>query len=192
MTTICLIIGIFIMAKATKILMIPDELVTNKIYFIREQKVMLDKDLAELYRVETKVLNQAVRRNLGRFPEDFMFQVSEEEWQSLRSQIVTSKARRGGSRYLPFAFTEQGVAMLSSVLNSETAIRVNIQIIRVFTRMRQMLLTHKDILLQLEKMERKLTAHDEDIQLIFKYLKQLLNPPQQPRKRIGFKTSNQD
>ena len=180
------------MTKTTKALTIPDELVINKIYFIRGQKVMLDKDLAELYGVETKVLNQAIKRNSDRFPEDFMFQVNEEEWQSLRSQIVTSKAGRGGSRYLPFAFTEQGVAMLSSVLNSETAIRVNIQIIRVFTRMRQMLLTHKDILLQLEKMERKLTGHDEDIQLIFKYLKQLLNPPQQPRRRIGFKTTSQE
>jgi hypothetical protein len=181
------------MAKAIKSLMIPDELVINKIYIIRGHKVMLDRDLAELYQVETRTLNQAVRRNIDRFPEDFMFQLTEEEWQSLRSQFVILKTGRGQhSKFLPFAFTEQGVAMLSSVLNSETAIRVNIQIIRVFTRMRQMLLTHKDILLQLEKVERKLTGHDEDIQLIFKYLKQLLNPPQQPRKRIGFKTSNQD
>ena len=122
-----------------------------------------------------------------------MFRLTHDKSNSLRSQIVILKTGRGQhSKFLPFVFTEQGVAMLSSVLNSETAIRVNIQIIRVFTRMRQMLLTHKDILLQLEKMERKLTGHDEDIQLIFKYLKQLLNPPQQPRKRIGFKTGNQD
>lgn len=107
MTAICLIIETFIMAKITKTLMIPDELVINKIYFIREKKVMLDRDLAGLYGVETKVLNQAVKRNLDRFPEDFMFQVNEKEWQSLRSQIVTSEARRGGSRYLPFVFTEQ-------------------------------------------------------------------------------------
>ena len=179
-------------AKTTKSLLITDELVINKIYLVRGQKVMLDKDLAALYDVETKVLNQAIKRNQNRFPEDFMFQLTEKEWQSLRSQFVTSKTGRGGIRYLPFAFTEQGVAMLSSVLNSETAIRVNIQVIRVFTRMRQMLFTHKDILLQLEKIERKLTGHDGDIQLIFHCLKQLLNPPQQPRKRIGFKTSSQD
>ena len=180
------------MSKTAKTLMISDELVMNKIYFIRGQKVMLDRDLAELYQVETRTLNQAVRRNIDRFPGDFMFQLTELEFQDWKSQIVISNSERMGLRKLPLAFTEQGVAMLSSVLNSETAIRVNIQIIRVFTRMRQMLLTHKDILLQLEKMERKLTGHDEDIQLIFKYLKQLLNPPQQPRKRIGFKTSNRD
>jgi hypothetical protein len=178
------------MAKSTKELMITDELVIDKIYLIRGQKVMLDKDLAELYDVETRVLNQAVKRNAGRFPEDFMFQLTTAEFENLMSHFVTS--RWGGLRKLPFAFTEQGVAMLSSVLNSETAIRVNIQIIRVFTRMRQILLTHKDILLQLEKIERKLARHDEDIKLIFNYLKQLLSPPQQPRKRIGFKRSNED
>jgi len=180
------------MTKIAKTPMITDELVMNKIYFIRGQKVMLDRDLAQLYQVETRTLNQAIRRNIGRFPEDFMFQLTKQEFEDWKSQIVISNSERMGLRKRPLAFTEQGVAMLSSILNSETAIRMNIQIIRVFTRMRQMLLTHKDILLQLEKMERKLTGHDEDIQLIFKYLKQLLNPPQQPRKRIGFKTSNQD
>jgi hypothetical protein len=143
-----------------------------------------------LYGVETRTLNQAVRRNIDRFPEDFMFQLTSKEFENLISHFVTSSW--GGPRKLPFAFTEQGVAMLSSVLSSKTAIHVNIQIIRVFTRMRQMLLTHKDILLQLEKIERKFASHDEDIQLIFKYLKQLLNPPQQPRRRIGFKTTNQN
>jgi len=181
------------MSKSGKEIMISDELVMNKIYLIRGQKVMLDRDLAELYGVETKVLNQAVKRNAARFPEDFMIQLTKSEWESLRSQIVTLEAGRGKyPKYAPTVFTEQGVAMLSSVLNSETAIRVNIQIIRIFTRMREMIMTHKDILLQLEKIEKKLSGHDEDIQLIFKYLKQLLNPPQQPRKRIGFKTSNQD
>ena len=136
------------MAKASKTLMIPDELVMNKIYLIREQKVMLDSDLAELYGTETKVLKQAVKRNIDRFPDDFMFEITRQEFDSLRSQIVTSKNGRGGARYLPMAFTEQGVAMLSS------AIRVNIRIIRVFTKMRELLLTHKDILLQLEKMEK--------------------------------------
>jgi len=146
---------------------------------------MLDSDLAELYGVETKVLNQAVKRNAGRFPEDFMFQLTKVELENLKSQIVTSSW--GGARKLPFAFTEQGVSMPSGVLNSETAIRVHIQIIRVFAKMRELLLTHKDILLQLEKIETKLTGHDEDIALIFQYLKQLLNPPQSPRPKIGFK-----
>ena len=116
-----------------------------------------------------------------------MFELTQKEFESLRSQFATSKTGRGGARYLPMAFTEQGVAMLSSVLNSETAIRVNIQIIRVFTKMRELLSTHKDILLQLEKMEKKLTGHNADIALIFKYLKQLLNPPQPARPTIGFK-----
>ena len=171
--------------------MIPDELVMNKIYLIRGQKVMLDSDLAGLYGTETKVLKQAVKRNIDRFPDDFMFELTQPEFESLRSQIVTSKTGRGGARYLPMAFTEQGVAMLSSVLNSETAIRVNIQIIRVFTKMRELLSTHKDILLQLEKIEKKLSGHDEDIQLIFKYLKQLLTPPQTPRNKIGFKRKDE-
>ena len=141
-----------IMAKTVKELMIPDELVMNKIYFVRGQKIMLDRDLAELYGVETKVLNQAIKRNANRFPEDFMFQLTWTEFENLKSQIVTSSW--GGVRKLPNAFTEQGVAMLSSVLKSETAIRVNIQIIRVFTRMREMIMKHKDILVQLEKMEK--------------------------------------
>jgi hypothetical protein len=163
------------MAKTTKAVLIPDEVVINKIYFIRGQKIM-DEDLAELYQVETKRLNEQVKRNMQRFPEDFMFQLTEQEFANLKSQIATSSW--GGRRKFPYAFTEQGVAMLSSVLNSETAISMNIQIIRVFTKMRQLLLTHKDVLLQLEKIEKKLTSHDDDIALIFEYLKQLLNPPQ--------------
>ncbi len=169
--------------------MIPDELVMNKIYLIRGQKVMLDRDLAELYGVETRALNQAVKRNADRFPVDFMFQLTRIEFENLRSQIVISSW--GGGRYLPTAFTEQGVAMLSSVLKSETAIRVNIQIIRVFTRMREMIMTHKDILLQLEKMEKKLAGHDGDITLIFGYLKKLLTPQQPPRRKIGFKREDE-
>jgi ORF6N domain len=179
------------MAKATKALMIPDELVINRIYLIREQKVMLDRDLAELYGVETKRLKEAVRRNIDRFPEDFMFEMSSVELEDWRTQFATSNAEKMGLRRPPFCFTEQGVAMLSSVLNSETAIRVNIQIIRVFTKMRELLLTHKDILLQLEKMEKKLTGHDEDIALIFEYLKQLLNPPQLPRNKVGFRRKDE-
>jgi hypothetical protein len=179
------------MAKATKALMIPDELVINRIYLIREQKVMLDRDLAELYGVETKRLKEAVRRNSSRFPEDFMFEMSIGELEDWRTQFATSNSEKMGLRRPPFCFTEQGVAMLSSVLNSETAIRVNIQIIRVFTKMRELLLTHKDILLQLEKMEKKLTGHDEDIALIFQYLKQLLNPPQPPRNKVGFRRKDE-
>ncbi len=181
-----------IVAKANRIVMIPVELVMNKIYLIRGKKVMLDRDLAALYGVATKVLNQAVRRNVGRFPDDFMFEMTTEELERLRSQIVTSKPGRGGTRYLPMAFTEHGVAMLSSVLNSETAIRVNIQIIRVFTKMRELLLTHKDILLHVDKIEGKLTRHDADIVLIFQYLKKLLNPSIPPRQKIGFKRKGEE
>ncbi len=180
------------MTKANKALMIPDELVMNKIYLIRGQKVMFDKDLAELYQVETRVLNQAVRRNLERFPADFMFQLTKKEFENWKSQFVISNSEKMGLRKRPLAFTEQGVSMLSGVLNSETAIRVHVQIIRVFAKMRQLLLTHKDILLQLEKIEKKLTGHDEDIQLIFQYLKKLLNPPQPPRQKIGFKRKNEE
>jgi uncharacterized protein YjcR len=166
---------------------VADEQVITKIYIIRGQKVMLDKDLATLYDVETKILNQAVNRHKDRFPKDFMFKLSKKEWNFLRSQIVTLENGKGKfSKYLPNVFTEQGVAMLSSVLNSETAIRVNIQVIRIFTRMREVLLTHKDILLQLEKMERKFIGYDSDIALIFRHLKQLLNPPSRPR--IGFRS----
>jgi hypothetical protein len=159
----------------------------NKIHVIREQKVMIDRDLAELYLLETRVLKQAVRRNMRRFPEDFMFEMNAEEFENWRSQNVTSKADIHGLRHAPFCFTEQGVTMLSCILNSDRAIDVNIQIIRIFTKMKALLLTHKDILLQLQQMENKLTAHDQDIKLIFQYLKKLLTPPQEPRQRIGFK-----
>jgi ORF6N domain len=148
--------------------------------------------LSELYGVSTKAFKQAVKRNIDRFPEDFMFEMTSEELKNWRSQFVTSNSDKMGLRYPPFCFTEQGVAMLSSVLNSETAIHVNIRIIRVFTKMRELLLTHKDILLQLEKIEKKLSGHDEDIQLIFQYLKQLLNPPQPPRRKIGFRRKGEE
>ena len=136
-----------------KIIRITDDILLDRIHFIREQKVMLDRDLAELYGVETKVLNQAVSRNVKRFPEDFMFQLTMKEFENLKSQIVTSSW--GGIRKLPFVFTEQGVAMLSSVLNSKRAIQVNIQIMRLYTRMRSLLLNHKDLLLKIEKIESK-------------------------------------
>lgn len=152
----------------------------------------MDRDLAELYGVETKHLKQAVKRNFTRFPEDFMFELTENEFQSLRSQIVTSKTEgRGGARYLPMVFTEQGVTMLSCILNSEQAIAVNIQVIRIFAKVRQMLLTHKDILVQLEKIEQRLSGHDARIEEIFQYLRHLLHPPQPPRERIGFRRNNE-
>ena len=175
-----------------KIQLLVEDKILNKIYFIRGFKVMLDFDLSELYLVETKQLKRQVRRNIERFPEDFMFEISKEEFENLRCQIGSS--RWGGSRYLPMAFTEQGVAMLSSVLSSKMAIEVNIQIIRVFTKMRELLLTNRDILLKMEQVEKdmlkqdgKLKKYEEDIDVIFKALKRLLNPPQLPRERIGFK-----
>jgi hypothetical protein len=170
---------------------LPDETVISKIYLLRNQKVMLDRDLAELYGVETRILNQAVKRNADRFPGDFMFELTQDEYESLRSQIVISNKGRGGSRYMPMAFTEAGVAMLSSVLNSDTAIKVNIQIIRVFTKMREMIATNKEILLQIEKIELKLTHHDRDLAIVFHHLKKLLNPPQPPRPKVGFRRKDE-
>ena len=185
------------MAKSSYAIALKEEEIINKIYLIRGKKVMLDRDLAELYGVETKVLNQAVKRNEKRFPEDFIFRLTEVEFKNLKSQNVTSSW--GGTRKLPLAFTEQGVAMLSSVLNSETAIKVNIRIIRIFTRMRELLLTHKDILIKLAQAEKKmikqggkLKKHDEDIRRIFGYLKVLLDPPQKPRARIGFRRKDEE
>lgn len=172
-------------------LAIPDEVLINKIYFIRGHKVMLDTDLAELYAVETRVLKQAVRRNLDRFPEDFMFELTPDEWSSLRSQFVTLK-RGGHSKYPPFAFTEHGVLMLSSVLKSDRATQVNIRIMRVYTKMKEVLLSNKDILLKLEKLERKSDRYDEDIQLVFSAVKKLLQQPKPPkRNRIGFRRGNE-
>lgn len=167
----------------------PNEVIIDKIYLIRGQKVMLDRDLAELYQVETKVLKQSIKRNSSRFPEDFMFELTKEELENWRSQFVTSNSDKMGLRYMPFAFTEQGVAMLSSVLNSERAIQMNIQIIRIFTKMKEMALTHKDILLKIEKLETETGKNSSDIQTIFKALKQLLQEPkiEEKRTKIGFK-----
>lgn len=167
-----------------------DNEIIERIYIIRGQKVMLDKDLAEMYGVETGILNQAVKRNISRFPGDFMFQLNTDEYKSLISQIVISKKEgRGGTRKLPFAFTEQGVAMLSSVLRSETAIQVNIQIIRVYTKMKQVLLDNKELWQKIEKIEQALLKKDEEVNGIFKLLKQLLIKEEKPRQPIGFKVS---
>jgi len=177
------------MAKSHKLVKaLADEVIISKIYFIRGQKVMLDRDLAEMYNVTTSNLNKAVKRNLKRFPEDFMFQVAAEEFKNLIFQNGTS--RWGGTRKMPYAFTEQGVSMLSGVLSSDTAIEVNIRIIRIFTKLREMLLTHKDILLKLEQMEKQVVANSDDIQNIFVALRELLNPPIEKRPAIGFKLSS--
>jgi hypothetical protein len=166
---------------------IPDEVVVSKIFLIRGHKVMLDRDLAELYGVETKQLKRSVRRNIDRFPDDFMFELAEDEFENLRSQIGTSSW--GGIRYVPMAFTEQGVAMLSGVLVSKRAIAVNIQIMRIYTKMREIMLTHKDLLLKIEQMENKLTDHDERIQMVFDYLKQFIQDQERPLVEVGFKRS---
>jgi cell division septum initiation protein DivIVA len=159
------------MTVQMKLAVIPDEVAMSKIYHIRSFNVMLDSDLAELYTVETKRLNEQVKRNSDSFPEDFMFQLTKEEFDNLKSQFATSSW--GGRRTLPFAFTEHGVLMLSSVLNSKRAIKVNIQIMRIYTRIRQMLLANKEILQRLDKLEHKLTEKDDQIMVIFDYLKQL-------------------
>ncbi len=146
---------------------------------------MLDKDLAELYGVETRVLVQAIKRNIDRFPKDFMFQINKEEFENLKSQIVISGW--GGTRKNPYAFTEQGVTMLSSVLRSKRAIQINIHIMRAYTKIREMLLTHKDLLLKMEELEKKVGKQDDKIALIFDYLKQFINQQNNPKKKIGFK-----
>ncbi|TAM98261.1 MAG: ORF6N domain-containing protein [Chitinophagaceae bacterium] len=184
------------MAKEKKPVTLADEAVISKIYYIRGQKVMLDRDLAAMYNVTTGNLNKSVKRNLKRFPEDFMFQLTDDEFKDLIFHFGISsqpegKAAWGGTRKMPNAFTEQGVSMLSSVLNSDIAIEVNIRIIRIFTKLREMVSTHKDILLKLEQLERKVTAHDEDIRMIFDALKQLLSPPQEPRRKIGFRRKDE-
>jgi hypothetical protein len=163
--------------------LIPREAIEHKIYLIRGQKVMLDSDLARLYGVPTKRLNEQVRRNRRRFPADFMIELTESELAALRSHFATSKKGSGGRRYRPFAFTEQGVAMLSSVLNSDRAIDVNIEIMRAFVRLREILSTHKDLARKLEELEKK---YDEQFRVVFDAIRQLMSPPDPPKRRIGF------
>ena len=166
---------------------VTETLIENKIFVIREQKIMLDLDLAEMYDVATKVLKQAVRRNIDRFPEDFMFELSTDEVESLsRSQFVTLK-RGQNIKYRPFAFTEHGVLMLSSVLRSDRAVQVNIQIMRVYSKMKELLLMNKDILMKLEKLEKNSDKHDKEIKLIFDSIKRLIAQPIERTQRIGFK-----
>jgi len=163
--------------------LVPVEVIERKILLIRSQKVMLDEHLAELYGVTTKRLNEQVKRNLKRFPPDFMFQLNEEEAKILRSQFATSKAQRGGRRYLPYAFTEQGVAMLSSVLNSDRAIEVNVQIMRAFVKLREMIASHKDLARKLDTLEKK---YDDNFKVVFEAIRALMTPAEKPKKKIGF------
>lgn len=170
-------------------LILSEETISNTIYYIRNQKVMLDRDLAVLYGIETRVLKQAVRRNITRFPEDFMFELSKEEFQNLTSQIVTSSW--GGTRKLPFVFTEHGVLMLSSVLNSEKAIQTNIQIMRIFTKVRQMLLDTTEMKLDIVQIQKKLENQGKNIELVFSYLDELTEKKEEekPRTKIGYKNN---
>lgn len=170
--------------------MLQDEAIMSKILLIRGKRVMLDKDLSELYGVPTKRLNEQVKRNMKRFPEDFMFRLTKTEKQEVVANCDHLKNLKFSTN-LPYAFTEHGAVMLASVLNSDRAIAVNIQVVRIFTRIREMLLTNKDILLKLEQLERKTTGHDEQITRIFEYLKHLLSPPQEPRVKIGFKLNSE-
>lgn len=165
-----------------------EEIVLNKIYTFRGQKVMLDRDLANLYGIETKRLKEAVRRNSTRFPEDFMFELNDQEFQILRSQFATSSSEHGGTRYKPMAFTEHGVLMLSSVLNSEKAIEVNIQIMRIFSKIRRLLLDNTELRLIIEEIRKKTENNTKNIELVFQYLDELIEKQENPPKRneIGF------
>ena len=176
------------MTRVENSIIIVDEVVMNKIYIVRGQKVMLDSDLAELYQIETKYLKRQVKRNIERFPEDFMLELTKEEEDSLRCQFGTLK-RGEHIKYLPYAFTEQGVAMLSSVLSSPKAIQVNIQIIRIFTKIRQMLLDNTEIRLAIEKLEKKTDNNTKNIEVVFQYMDELIDKKEiiKPRKKIGYK-----
>ena len=182
------------MAKKELLALVAEQKILNRIYVVRNQKVMIDEDLAEMYKVETRRLNEQVKRNIKRFPGDFMLALTQKELENLKSQNATSslpagKAGWGGRRKLPNAFTEQGVDMLSSILNSDVAIEVNIRIIRVFTKLREYALTHKEILLQLGKLEKEVKGNSKDIENIFMVLKELLEKESKrtPRNKIGFK-----
>jgi hypothetical protein len=178
---------------------VPEELIMNQIYYIREQKVMLDKDLAKLYQVETRNLNKAVSRNLARFPGDFMFQLTQNEFDILKFQIGTSSSGGwGGTRKLPYVFTEQGVAMISGILKSERAVAVNIQIMRVFTHVRKMLFDNTELRLAIEEIRRKTDNHTKNIELVFQYLDELIDSKEAPpspvahdKPPIGFRFSRE-
>jgi len=172
-------------------IILPDEAVMSKIYFIREQKVMIDRDLAELYGVKAIRLREQVKRNQIRFPENFMFQLTEQEIEDMVSQnAIPSKQSLGGS--LPYAFTEHGVLMLSNVLKSERAVQMSIRIIELFVKLREMLVLHKDVQLLVEQVEKKLVKQDEKIEVLFAYLRKFTEKDDQPRKRIGYKPDQEE
>lgn len=170
-------------------LIISEETISNRIYFIRNQKVMLDRDLASLYGIETKRLKEQVKRNISRFPSDFMFELSKDEFANWRTQIATSNSDKMGLRHAPMAFTEHGVLMLSSVLNSDKAIQTNIQIMRIFIKVRQMLMDTTDIKIDNMQIQKKLENHDKNIELVFSYLDELTceKESEKPRIKIGYK-----
>jgi phage regulator Rha-like protein len=172
--------------------LLPEEAVLNRIYVVRGQKVMIDRDLAELYGVETKRLKEAVRRNMSRFPSDFMFPMNAKEFKNWRTQFASSNSETiPGLRYQPFCFTEQGVTMLACVLNSKRAVDMNIRIIRVFARLREAIMAHTDVLLKLGEMEKAVTKNSKDVANIFQVLRDLLETPSEPRKRIGYRRTNE-
>jgi hypothetical protein len=174
------------MSENHNLLSIPEEVIKDKIYFLRGQRVMLDKDLAVLYGVKSIRLREQVKRNAIRFPERFMFQLSEDEIDLMVSQFaIPSRQHLGGSQ--PYAFTEHGVLMLANILKSSSAIQMSIRIIEIFVKLRELLISNKDILLKLEQFEKQISQNSEDIQMIFTVLKELLNPLSEPRKQIGFK-----
>jgi len=170
-------------------LIVSEETISNKIYFIRNQKVMLDRDLASLYGIQTKRLKEQVKRNISRFPSDFMFELSKDEFTNWRTQIASSNSDKMGLRYAPMAFTEHGVLMLSSVLNSDKAIQTNIQIMRIFTKVRQMLMDTTNIKIDILEIQKKLENHDKNIELVFSYLDELTceKESEKPRIKIGYK-----
>ncbi len=170
-------------------ILVSEEVISNKIYYIRNQKVMLDRDLAVLYGVETKRLKEQVKRNLSRFPIDFMFELTKEEFENWRSQFVTSNSEKMGLRYAPMAFTEHGVLMLSSVLNSEKAIQTNIQIMRIFSKVRQMLLDTTEMKIDILQIQKKLENQGKNIELVFSYIDELNDKKEteKPRTKIGYK-----
>ena len=166
-----------------------EQQILSRIYNIRGEKIMLDRDLAELYGIETKVLKQAVKRNIDRFPKDFMFQMKANEFQNWKKSVALSQADKRGLRYAPFCFTEQGVTMLSCILNSKTAVAVNIKVIRVFVKIRQYAMTHKEMLFQLAKLEKEVKSNSKDIENIFVVIKELIDKHANPipRNKIGFR-----
>ena len=171
----------------TKEIVVPGQEVAQKIFLIRRHRVMIDRDLAEMYEVETRRLIEQVKRNIDRFPDAFMFQLTKEEEDSLRSHFAISKKGRGGRRYSPYVFTEQGVAMLSSVLKSKRAAQVNISIMRAFVRIRELVMSNKVILQKLESLERKYASHDVKIETLFEEMREFMAEPKKPARRIGFR-----